>query len=69
MGNVGIAGHRDGFFRGLKDISKNDMIELTTLNGRLQYKVSDIRIVKPNDTTVLARSSAPTLTLVTCYPF
>lgn len=27
-GNVAIAGHRDGFFRGLKDISTGDTIEL-----------------------------------------
>ena len=30
-GNVAIAGHRDGFFRGLKDVAVGDKIELVTL--------------------------------------
>ena len=68
-GNVGIAGHRDGFFRGLKDIVPGDTIELD-LGGRTeQYVVKQIQIVKPEDTAVLSRTSTPTLTLVTCFPF
>lgn len=69
VGNVGIAGHRDGFFRGLKDIGPGDTIELE-LGGRTErYVVKQIQIVKPEDTTVLNRTSTPTLTLVTCFPF
>jgi len=69
VGNLGIAGHRDGFFRGLKDIVPGDTIELD-LSGRTeQYVVKQIRIVKPEDTAVLNRTSTPTLTLVTCFPF
>jgi sortase A len=68
-GNVGIAGHRDSFFRGLKDLSRDDPITVTTLNGVHQYRVKDIQIVKPTDLRVLKDSSSPTLTLVTCYPF
>jgi sortase A len=69
VGNVGIAGHRDGFFRGLKDIVPGDTIELD-LGGRTeQYVVKQIQIVKPEDTAVLSRTATPTLTLVTCFPF
>jgi sortase A len=69
VGNVGIAGHRDGFFRGLKNIVPGDTIELD-LGGRTeQYVVRQIQIVKPEDTGVLNRTSTPTLTLVTCFPF
>ena len=69
VGNVGIAGHRDGFFRGLKDIVPGDTIELD-LGGRTeQYVVRQIQIVRPEDTEVLNRTSTPTLTLVTCFPF
>ena len=68
-GNLGIAGHRDGFFRPLKDISRNDTIILTTLQGRFFYRVNGIRMVKPKDVKVLAPTDKPTLTLVTCYPF
>jgi sortase A len=69
VGNVGIAGHRDGFFRGLKDLAPGDTIELD-LGGRTeQYVVKQIQIVQPEDTAVLSRTSTPTLTLVTCFPF
>jgi sortase A len=68
-GNLGIAGHRDGFFRGLKDISKGDVIELQTAEGLVQYTVSSIDIVDPADVSVLAPTDDRTLTLVTCYPF
>ncbi len=68
-GNLGIAGHRDSFFRGLKDLSKEDLVTVTTLSGVYQYRVDDIQIVKPTDLRVLKDSSSPTLTLVTCYPF
>lgn len=69
QGNVGIAGHRDGFFRGLKDLAIGDVIELRTLNGKDTYVVDQIQIVDPSDVQVLLPKAAPSLTLVTCYPF
>ena len=69
VGNVGIAGHRDSFFRSLKDISKNDIVTLTTPEGTYRYQVEWTRIVEPEDTEVLADGGTPELTLVTCYPF
>jgi sortase A len=68
-GNVGIAAHRDGFFRGLKDITVGDAVELTTLEGRATYVVDQIEIVSPERVEVLLPRSSPSLTLVTCYPF
>lgn len=68
-GNVGIAGHRDGFFRGLKDVGVGDAIELRTLSGRQTYVVESIRIVAPEDVWVLDPTPSPVLTLVTCHPF
>jgi len=68
-GNLGVAGHRDGFFRCLKDVTKNTMITVTTLKGRFHYRVSAINIVKPKDVKLLSPTTRPTLTLVTCYPF
>lgn len=70
-GNLGIAGHRDGFFRGLQDIAKGDFIEVEYGHpGHTdQYVVNQIQIVKPEDTYVLDPTSTPTLTLVTCFPF
>jgi sortase A len=68
-GNVGIAGHRDGFFRVLKDIQVGDTIELLVANRTIGYRVSQIEIVKPEDTKVLVPTVDSELTLVTCYPF
>ena len=68
-GNLGIAGHRDGFFRGLKDIAVGDMIELQNSRGIVNYSVSSIDIVEPSDVSVLAPTTNSTITLVTCYPF
>ncbi len=68
-GNVGIAAHRDSFFRGLKDIQEDDTIELTTLDGTFRYQVEWTKIVEPSDVSVLEPTDEPALTLVTCYPF
>lgn len=68
-GNIGIAGHRDGFFRGLKDVGRNDVIEVILPDRTDQYIITDIQIVGPENVSVLDATPAPTLTLVTCYPF
>jgi sortase A len=68
-GNIGIAGHRDGFFRGLKNIRIGDVIELKTPGGTDTYVVGNIRIVTPDDVSVLRPGPSPSITLVTCYPF
>jgi sortase A len=68
-GNIGIAGHRDGFFRNLKDINQGDVIELETTSVSATYVVEHILITGPDDISVLQPSGNPTLTLVTCYPF
>lgn len=69
-GNAGIAGHRDGFFRSLKDVVAGDVIELETpLRGKATYRIERIRIVAPEEVWVLDPTPARSLTLVTCYPF
>ena len=71
-GNVGITGHRDGFFRALKDVVPGDVIEVQRGQSAAQtdrYVVRNIKIVFPSDTSVLKKTDDSTLTLVTCYPF
>ncbi len=68
-GNLGVAGHRDGFFRGLKDIEVGDSIDMLTHQGNTEFVVSAISIVDPTDVSVLAPTDDSTITLVTCYPF
>ena len=67
-GNLGIAGHRDGFFRGLKDIVPGDLIELDTLQGTDAYRVERTWVVSPEDVSVLDPTPTRAITLVTCYP-
>ena len=69
QGNVAIAGHRDTFFRGLRNIHKDDEITLTTLDGSYRYRVDFTQVVQPEDIAVLDHSDDAILTLVTCYPF
>ncbi|MEO8662186.1 MAG: class D sortase, partial [Bryobacteraceae bacterium] len=68
-GNVALAGHRDTFFRGLRNLKTNDEIRFATVDGDFTYVVESISIVEPDDVGVLASSAASVLTLVTCYPF
>lgn len=68
-GNTGIAGHRDGFFRGLKDVRVGDLIELQMPHSTIAYRVGQTEIVNPEDVRVLMPRGESSLTLVTCYPF
>jgi len=68
-GNVAIGGHRDTFFRPLRNIRNNDIISLTTLHGSYRYVVTSTEIANPTDTQVLHGDSEPKLTLISCYPF
>jgi sortase A len=68
-GNVGIAGHRDRFFRPLQDIQVDDIVTLTTRWGEYRYRVVSSRVVSPDSVEVLHPTSNEVLTLVTCHPF
>jgi sortase A len=68
-GNVGIAGHRDTFFRPLRNVRKGDIITFATPAGDYRYRVVSTKIVSPSDVKVLDPSASEILTLVTCYPF
>jgi sortase A len=68
-GNSGIAGHRDTFFRSLKDIRKNDEIQFQTSTELFRFAVDWAKVVAPDDLSVLAPSTESSLTLLTCYPF
>ena len=68
-GNVGLAGHRDSFFRPLRYVQQDDEISLTTPGGVFRYRVESTKIVNPKDVWVLDPRDRQMLTLVTCYPF
>ncbi len=68
-GNVALTGHRDTFFRPLRNIRENDIIVVTTLQGKYRYRVMSTQVVSPENVAVLNSSGGQILTLVTCYPF
>lgn len=68
-GNCVIAGHRDTWFRFLKNVERGDELTLTSKGGSTIYRVSNLAIVKQTDTTVLDSTDGNQLTLITCYPF
>jgi len=69
IGNVGIAGHRDSLFHGLKDVAADDEITFETPRASYVYRVESTQIVKPDHTEVLKPGPTRELTLVTCFPF
>jgi sortase A len=68
-GNSGIAGHRDGYFRPLKDVTVGDVLEIETPRGSTTYRIERTWIVDPEDVSVLDPTPVSSVTLVTCYPF
>jgi sortase A len=68
-GNLGVAGHRDGFFRALKNIRRDDVLEVQTRARLHRYRVVSVDVVDASDRRLLADTEEPTITLVTCYPF
>jgi sortase A len=69
VGNVVLDGHRDTFFRPLRNIRQGDSITLRTPDGDFRYQVESTAVVPPSDVQVLQPSSEQTLTLITCFPF
>jgi LPXTG-site transpeptidase (sortase) family protein len=68
-GNSAVAGHRDTFFRALKQVRPGDRIYFTSRHGRFAYRVQNTRVTTPDDVEVLASTSPSELTMITCYPF
>jgi LPXTG-site transpeptidase (sortase) family protein len=68
-GNIGISGHRDGYFRVLKDIKLGDRVVLQTLKGPKNFTIKSTGVVEISDTSLLQDTWDQTVTLVTCYPF
>jgi sortase A len=68
-GNVVLAGHRDTFFRPLREIQVGDQIRFKTRARSFEYVVEFIEVVAPGDIQVLQPSTGHDLTFITCFPF
>lgn len=68
-GNVTLAGHRDTYFRPMRDIHLGDEIRFNTRERNFEYVVESIEVVAPSDIQVLEVFTGHDLTLITCFPF
>jgi sortase A len=68
-GNCVVAGHRDTFFRKLRNLESGDQIRVVTAAGQFHYRVDRLMVVEPDFMAALEPTSDPTVTLVTCFPF
>lgn len=65
-----LCGHNNTYFNALKNIKKEDIIEIETSYGTYRYQVSDMKILDKNDESAYDFSSKKEqLVLYTCYPF
>jgi sortase A len=69
LGNLGLAGHRDTYFRPLRNVRKGMLIEIRTAEGKFTYQINSTEVVNPEQVEVLDIRDKPELTLITCYPF
>lgn len=61
---------RQKFFDDIDKLKKDDTFSITVLNKKLEYKVTEINIVKPTDTShTRVQQDKDLVTLVTCYPY
>lgn len=71
-GNVIISAHNDVFgeiFRHLEELELEDQVTVYSGSQSFDYIVKAKRVVEPNDVSVMASTSQPALTLITCYPY
>ncbi len=69
VGNTLLYAHAGTVFRHLDTLAVHDPIMIQTPSGSLQFRVRELRIVAPDDLSVLDSTSTPVLTMLTCYPF
>lgn len=71
-GNCVISAHNDIYgeiFRDLPDVKVGDEILVYTLTQVYRYVVQQTRIIDPTEVSVMAPTSGPVLTLISCYPY
>jgi len=71
-GNVVLSGHDDIFgeiFRDLINLQPGDQVILYTAQHQYIYVVTGSQIVEPIQVEVMAATSDPTVTLISCYPY
>ena len=71
-GNLVLSAHNDIFgeiFRYLDKLQPGDLVTLQTTVEKFNYRITGTEVVEPTDVRVLSSTTAPTLTLISCYPY
>ncbi|MGE5071902.1 MAG: sortase [Anaerolineae bacterium] len=71
-GNVVLSAHNDVYgelFRDLDKLRPGDKVMLYTQQRQYVYVIDRTEIVEPTAVEVMASSGAPTVTLISCYPY
>ena len=71
-GNVVFSAHNDVYgelFRNLDQLKPGDQVMLYTQQRQYVYVVDRTEIVEPTTVEVMASTGAPTVTLISCYPY
>jgi LPXTG-site transpeptidase (sortase) family protein len=69
--NVVLSGHvmttdRGNVFRDLYRVRPGEPLIVWTEQGQFTYRVVDVRLARPNDLSLVAPTTSPRLTLITC---
>lgn len=71
-GNVVLSAHNDVYgelFRNLDRLQPGDLVKLYTAQRQYLYLVDRTQIVEPTAVEVMSSAGAPTVTLISCYPY
>lgn len=71
-GNVVLSAHNDVYgelFRNLDKLQPGDSVRLYTQQKQYVYVVDRTELVEPTAVEVMASAGAPTVTLISCYPY
>ena len=72
-GNMVLSGHisspnEGGVFHGLPDLKVGEGVIVATDERQYLYRVTDVKVVTPDQVSVLDQTADPTATLITCVP-
>ncbi len=71
-GQPAFSGHRETFFKALKNAKEGDIVTVSMPYGTYQYKISKKIIVKPDESAKVYTTEGinkERIVLITCYPF
>lgn len=71
-GNMVLAAHNDVYgelFRYLPDVPVGEIITVYAGDETFRYKITQRRIITPDQVEVMLPTTGPTVTLISCYPY